>query len=183
MKRNKVMGLAVILLLLTVLTTCTITGTFAKYASKTTGEDTAAVAKWSFKVNDEEIATVGEQTETKSFNLFGTNTKLVPEATGSIEIKLENTSEVNAQATVELQETNANNVPIKYSTELNGSFVDLADLEIATNTLAPNGSETVTLYWKWVTETDEKDTAIGIAAREGNVNVKVTTTVTATQVK
>ena len=180
MKKNKIMILAVILLALTVLTTCTISGTFARYASTTSGEDSAEVAKWSFKVNDTEIAT-GTQTEMQTFNLFGTETKLVPEATGSIEITLENSSEVNAQATVEFDETNANNVPIKYSTSVDGEYVELADLEMNIDTLAPEASKKITLYWKWVTESDDKDTAIGIAAREGDVNVSVKTTITATQ--
>ena len=44
--KNKMMRIASILLVATLLTTCAISGTFAKYVTKASGEDTARVAKW-----------------------------------------------------------------------------------------------------------------------------------------
>lgn len=44
--KNKMMRIASILLVATLLTTCAISGTFAKYVTKVSGEDTARVAKW-----------------------------------------------------------------------------------------------------------------------------------------
>lgn len=46
MKKNKMMRLASWLLVLTLLTTCIISGTFAKYVTSDEAEDTARVAKW-----------------------------------------------------------------------------------------------------------------------------------------
>lgn len=46
MKKNKTMRLASWLLVLTLLTTCIISGTFAKYVTSDEGDDTARVAKW-----------------------------------------------------------------------------------------------------------------------------------------
>ena len=46
MKKNKMMRVASALLVAVLLTTCAISGTFAKYVSQATGEDTARVAKW-----------------------------------------------------------------------------------------------------------------------------------------
>lgn len=46
MKKNKMMRLASWLLVLTLLTTCIISGTFAKYVTSDDAEDTARVAKW-----------------------------------------------------------------------------------------------------------------------------------------
>lgn len=48
MKKNKAMRLASALLVLTLLTTCAISGTFAKYTTSTTGTDNARVAYWGF---------------------------------------------------------------------------------------------------------------------------------------
>lgn len=46
MKKNKMMRLASALLVLTLLTTCVISGTFAKYVTEKTATDTVRVAKW-----------------------------------------------------------------------------------------------------------------------------------------
>lgn len=46
MKKNKMMRIASILMVATLITTCAISGTFAKYVTTAEGEDTARVAKW-----------------------------------------------------------------------------------------------------------------------------------------
>ncbi len=46
MRKNKMMRLASALLVAVLLTTCAISGTFAKYVSEATATDTARVAKW-----------------------------------------------------------------------------------------------------------------------------------------
>lgn len=48
MKKNKAMRLASALLVLTLLTTCAVSSTFAKYATSTSGSDKARVAYWGF---------------------------------------------------------------------------------------------------------------------------------------
>lgn len=48
MKKNKIMRLASALLVLTLMTTCAISSTFAKYTTSTTGNDSARVAYWGF---------------------------------------------------------------------------------------------------------------------------------------
>ena len=68
MKKNNAMRLASVLLVLTLLTTCAISGTFAKYTTSTTGGDKARVAYWGF---DQDAATEinlfdGEYTNVKS---------------------------------------------------------------------------------------------------------------------
>lgn len=50
MRKNKMMRLASVLLVLTLLTTCMISGTFAKYVTTASGNDTARVAKWGVEV-------------------------------------------------------------------------------------------------------------------------------------
>ena len=46
MKKNTMMRVATVLMVAVLLTTCTISGTFAKYVSKASDDDTARVAKW-----------------------------------------------------------------------------------------------------------------------------------------
>ena len=50
MKKNRMMRLASILLVATLMSTCTISGTFAKYVTTASGSDTARVAKWGVTV-------------------------------------------------------------------------------------------------------------------------------------
>ena len=49
MMKNKMMRLASVLLVAVLLSTCAISGTFAKYVNTSSGNDTARVAKWGFK--------------------------------------------------------------------------------------------------------------------------------------
>ena len=53
MRKNKMMRLASALLVLTMLTTSVISGTFAKYVTTAEGSDTARVAKWGVEVTVE----------------------------------------------------------------------------------------------------------------------------------
>lgn len=68
MKKNKAMRLASALLVLTLLTTCAISGTFAKYTTSTTGADKARVAYWGFDQAAETTIDLfdGEYTNVKS---------------------------------------------------------------------------------------------------------------------
>ena len=52
MKKNNVMRIASALLVAVLLTTCAISGTFAKYTTTASGTSTARVAKWGFGTGD-----------------------------------------------------------------------------------------------------------------------------------
>lgn len=51
MKKNKMMRIASVLLIVTLLSTCAISGTFAKYVTQANGEGSARVAKWGVVIN------------------------------------------------------------------------------------------------------------------------------------
>lgn len=55
MKKNKTMRLATLLLALTLITSCFVGGTFAKYITTTNSEDSARVAKWGFNATTMDI--------------------------------------------------------------------------------------------------------------------------------
>ena len=67
MKKNTMMRLAAVLLVVALLTTSVICGTFAKYTSADTATDSARVAKWDIQLNGENIAE-----EKFTFDLFKT---------------------------------------------------------------------------------------------------------------
>ena len=56
MKKNRMMRLASILLVFVLLTSCVISGTFAKYTTEITNNDSARVARWGFTGVNEDIA-------------------------------------------------------------------------------------------------------------------------------
>lgn len=76
MKKNKMMRIASVLLVAVILTTCAISGTFAKYVTDKTASDTARVAKFGVKI----IAngsTFAEEYDTDDINVVGTIAKSV----------------------------------------------------------------------------------------------------------
>jgi hypothetical protein len=68
MKKNKMMRIASILLVVTLLSTCVISGTFAKYVTKAEGSDQARVAKWGIIVGVEGDSAFKTQYETDDQN-------------------------------------------------------------------------------------------------------------------
>ena len=56
MKKNMFMRLAMALVLLVLVTTSAVGGTYAKYVTETTNEDSARVANWGFETTNSEIA-------------------------------------------------------------------------------------------------------------------------------
>ena len=207
MKKNKTMRLASGLLVAVLLTTCAISGTFAKYVSDVAASDSARVAKWSIKVEGEEI---GAEEPTIIFNLFDytdanvdVNGKddnaqvIAPGTTGSFKIDIVNESEVNAKYTIKFEETNNGNIPLQYSvdgTTWKDSINELAMEQLTDQAIAMNnGTDARTIYWKWVFDnttgtvhdgqTDVTDTALGHDAAYGNAaTVTIKATITVTQV-
>lgn len=198
MKKNKMMRVASALLVAVLLTTCAISGTFAKYVSTATGSDTARVAKWAFNVEGENIA----QTNTFVFDLFnytdsnvdvngaGDGEKVIaPGTSGSFVIDLTNNSEVVATyaidfAQVKTASTNGNVIPIQYSLNTTDWYdsIDSIDIPAGTALGMNGGNTTVTVYWRWVFDgLDNVDTDLG-QDYVNVANVTVSATVTATQV-
>lgn len=179
MKKNKMMRLASFLLVAVLLSTCAISGTFAKYTSTQTNSDTARVAKWSFTVGSADIAQ-----ETFVFDLFntvydtanvtdddsvdnGTGSEVIiaPGTWGYFDLVLTNTSEVDAQYAIDYVVT-ANGIPVKFQVVKNpaaapencpttGSWdADIADITASNETTlkyadADAGTKTVTYRIFW----------------------------------
>lgn len=202
MKKSKTMRAASFLLVLTLMTSCFVGSTFAKYTSTATGSDTARVAKWSIEVNDIQIAV--DSSPTVTFDLFettidsnvkeGTSTEAIiaPGTSGQFALIVENLSEVNAQYTIALTEANTGNIPLQYSvngTEWKDSITELGMTELTNQAIAMGtGTDTRTVYWRWIFDntvagatghagqTNNTDTTLGIAGSE-IVTIEATITV------
>ena len=197
MKKNKMMRIASVLLVAVLLSTCAISGTFAKYTSESTATSTARVAKWKFTVGNDTITT----SDTFTFDLFTTtytetnvdkdgldNNEVViaPGTTGSASVTLTNASEVNATYAVAFS-ANENGVPLQWSVDGNDWKNDITELAISATDINMSGTATITIHWKWAIEEDsfvgsdqsnDKDTALGTAATLAKVTFTATVTVT-----
>lgn len=199
MKSNKQKAGMMALVALAAIGSYFIAGTYAKYTSQITGSDTATVAKWKWTINNSVIDSAEDTTYT--FNLFDTikdsdgtssetdvaSGKIAPGTSGSFDIDITNDSEVNATYAIAFTETNANNVPIEYSTDGTTWVSSVNSMDVSTTNIAMGASSAKkTVYWRWVyyedTEGDVADTALGFAANTSAATVQVTATVTVTQV-
>lgn len=195
MKTNKFLRIASVLLIAVLLSTCVISGTFAKYVSSATSSDVAQVAKWDIKVNDNQFA-VAEPAIT--FNLFDTikdsdgtdeenvvDTKIAPGTSGAFSLTIKNDSEVDANYAVDYTVTNEKNIPIQY--QVAGSDTWTTSLEDITETALDMGaSANVVVNWKWVysvdADKDVADTTLGILAQTAVPSIEIAAKLTVTQV-
>lgn len=193
MKKNKLMRVACALLVVTLLSTCVISGTFAKYVAQGSARNTVQVAKWSIEYKGEKdtAATqlaVNGSTPTVSFDLFSTvldsdgssetdvaQGKIAPGTKGAFKFTVENKSEVTAKVSFAVTETKGN-IPLTF--KVNGatgtSLKKLMESEAATSRLDMPGAEgaskkVYTVEWEWPFERedgakDSEDTSLGIAA-------------------
>ena len=90
MKKNKMMRIASVLLVAVILTTCAISGTFAKYVTSGPGSDSARVAKWGVTVSGTADTFAKTYTKTDGTFTVATNTVVstedvvAPGTTGSM---------------------------------------------------------------------------------------------------
>ena len=129
--KNKTMRLALVLILLVAITLSVISGTLAKYVETVYGTDSARVAKFDYEVTAGQTPITGATKQAATqIDLFNTvddaqvfdpaghnlNTeKLVaPGTCGYFDVVATNKSEVAIKVTFDLEETNANKIPIVY---------------------------------------------------------------------
>lgn len=160
MEKNRMMRLASALLILTLLTTCMISGTFAKYTTQATGKDTARVAKWGVTVSTHtdlfaqsykgadaysDIITV-ESTDVDKLVAPGTTgtglgvtSEGTPEVSYEMKIKLDDiTAEMPSLKYTPTGGSEASYEPVKFNvyngdSQLNANPLTLAELQILFN--------------------------------------------------
>lgn len=191
MKKNVFMRAALLLLVLTLITSCFVGGTFAKYTSSKSTTSTATVARWSFNVNGKNIVAA----EDFALNIFetildsnGTDAeldvsikKIAPGTSGVFTLSVENTSEVTATYTVSLTDYDGAGVPLEFSTDGSSWTTDVASVTVSNTLAAGTNENTAPIYWRWSfndvadLKDDDTDTNLGKAATlaQPSITVKV----------
>lgn len=125
-KSNKILRFASFILMFTLVSTCLLSGTLAKYVSSFGGNDSARVAKWDFNATN-----LGTGT-TQTINIFNTaygttvqsadGTKIVaPGTTSSFDLQFTGKSEVESKITFGItEENNGTRIPLIY--KINGKY-------------------------------------------------------------
>jgi len=192
MKKNLWFKLGLFCAALVLVATCFITGAWAKYTKTVTATDTARVAKFAVNVKNGDT-TITDNTSidiftTKLDNIYqdgdsknvNSEKLIAPGSHGSFQIVVENSSEVAValKLTGSLTFANATSVPVKFyvgttAPTNDNEYKNLEDLTISNETLAATNGTTVTthtytVFWKWLSVSDEADTELGVA---GNVTV------------
>lgn len=170
-KRFNFGRLSALALALTLITTCLMGGTLAKYTSKVEGLGTATVAKWKvdFKKGNAEF------TNNMSFTLTDTSLDvktdtIAPGSKGSIPLTIDASgSETAVKVSYTINTTSLNSLPIKFYSDVDCTqeLTTLTDSKEYSAATADKKWET-TIYWKWIASAeteedkiDDADTAAG----------------------
>jgi hypothetical protein len=151
--KNKLV-LTIILVLCFSVLVFTFSKTYSRFSSNGISISEINVAKWEVLINGKSI------NEEYKFNLFETinnnhvkdGVKVIsPGSYGSATFNIVNNSNVVANYEVFFQESkNDGNIPILYSLEEDGDYKELEDIVFSSdNELDFNGTDSLTLYWKW----------------------------------
>lgn len=145
--KNRIFRVAALLLVLCFISTVMISGTFAKYTSEYSGEDTALIAKWDLDVTDGSGDFAISPDAAAPLDLFshlfdknivtdaGTQNIIAPGVSGDFVLSVKNNSDVAAKVEFAFEVSGtAEGVPIEYS---------LKDFDDVTFVKATDAYETV----------------------------------------
>ncbi len=185
---NKALRLGSVMLVLALLTTCAISGTFAKYTTESSGSDTARVAKWGIGTSEISLDNLFSTTYS---NVQSSTDKdvIAPGTSGQASFKFMADNSTAPEVAYKLTVTTdgsacdtsiSSNPNIQWKLGENGTWGSWSTL--LTNIKALSGSssgtqqynagqmpsglnEEQTVYWQWVYSTtdaqDVKDTTMG----------------------
>ncbi len=144
---KKTFRISALLLVVCMISTVMLSGTFARYASEYSGQDTALVARWSFTGNFDNAALTGTNIDLPIWdhdyttNIFektaGGDYLIAPGIKGSFAVEFSYDADVNADLTFKFTKSGfaSTKVPIQYSlddfAEPTNTFYSLHDLEDA----------------------------------------------------
>lgn len=169
-KTSNTAKITILLLMLCLISTAMVSGTFAKYTSEYVGADTALIAKWDVTVSDgtNEFYVYPEEAEldlfkhaydTNILSTAGESKIIAPGVGGEFTLKVENKGDVAAKMTFDVGlGGNGMTAPIEYKLkDVEGqTWGDLVALKAALNELekmknvAPGtGSAEQIVEWRW----------------------------------
>lgn len=191
-KHNVVGALGKTAVALTLISTCLVGGTLAKYTSEVTGTGSAIAAKWNVAFKSGDNAASATQMQTADFNfadLKDTRTdsgdlvadgKIAPGSTGVFAVEIDGTgTEVAYDYKITLTTTALNSVPIKFYSD-QSMTMEITSGTPLKGTIAvdeQNKKTSQPIYWKWVTPIANGDTADTTVGKDIDANRKGTFTV------
>ena len=203
MKKNRMMRVAVMLLALTLMTSCFVGGTFAKYVTAgNTGEQTARVAKWGVTVTGTGDLFAKEYNETGSVTVSSSEYVVAPGTNGALakftisgEPEVTVTVDYTATVTVSGWAVTGDDFycPLKVTvgaTVIDGlTFDNAADFASAIKAAIEGThasyavgepiSDVLNVSWVWEFEGDNaKDTLLGNSAESHTIVIDITCTIT-----
>lgn len=134
---------------------------YAKYMSKITGQGTADIASWKFKVNEneEQIQTIHLRSNVDNHTLA--SNKIAPGTEGNFQIKIDTSgSEVGVNYVVKFENESQKptNLKFMYNGKLYNSLTDLQnDLTGTINANDEDKVKILTITWQWKYETGNTD--------------------------
>lgn len=141
---------------------------YAKYMSRVTGQGTADIANWSFRVNEneEKLQTISLKSTINNSTLE--NNKIAPGTEGEFQIKIDATGAevgINYVIKFENESQKPTNLKFTYDGKTYNSLTDLQqDLTGIINANDENKVKNLTVAWNWKYETG--NTAQEIAAND-----------------
>lgn len=190
---NAIVKFTMLVLILTMLSLCLVSNTYAKYTSTFAGSDTAIVAKWDVSAGDASTtidlfnsSKIYDTNGVTDYTQGGTDDAdvkngtadgiIAPGTWGSFSYTVSNNSDVNATYTVDYTVTAAN-VPLEWSVDGTTWSTNLSN--VSTTALNMGATENVTVYWRWAFNGDDTaDTTLGTATTLARPEVTITTTFT-----
>ena len=130
---------------------------YAKYMSRVTGQGTADIASWNFKVNEneEKLQTISLKSTINNKTL--TNNKIAPGTEGDFQIKIDATGAevgINYIIKFENESQKPTNLKFIYNGKTYNSLTDLQkDLVGTINANDENKVKSLTIGWNWKYET------------------------------
>ena len=210
---KKTFRISALLLVVCMISSVMLSGTFAKYTSTYAGQDTALVAKWDLTMTDgttgfavspavAELDLFSHAYDTNIVAPDGADYIIAPGVDGEFVLSMTNNSDVAADITFDFEKvTGSADVPMEYSLDSGTTWVILDNLQTALNAeniqlAETGGAVTRTIQWRWAYDgttatagaTDASDTTLGIAFADAATTGDRTTYVlkieiTATQVQ
>lgn len=211
-KTSKTARITILLLVLCLISTAMLSGTFARYTSEYAGADTALIAKWDISVSDgdehgftmlpgeaQQLDLFKHEYDTNILSTAGDSKIIAPGVDGDFTLKVENKGDVAAEMTFDFDVSgDASNAPIEYKLKdgqtwgnLDALKTALDELEKMKNVAAGTGTAEQTVEWRWPLDgsdvygtNDEVDTDLGTDSVTDNRSTYILTiTATAKQIQ
>lgn len=137
---------------------------YAKYMSKITGNGTADIASWSFKVNekDEKMQTISLKSTINNSTLV--NNKIAPGTKGDFQIKIDASGAevgIDYKILFENEKNKPTNLIFEYENKKYNSITELQSVLVGTiNANEQEKTKVLNIHWEWPYETGKLETEI-----------------------